>query len=96
MKMYVDELPKDCLECVCLDHSMGCNFRPTNIEYDKRPKDCPLQPLAEYTKQVRKETIEEVLQTINNNFNCLGYIEDIKFEEFKKKLLDKIQGENNE
>lgn len=63
MKIYVDELPKCCLECQlecpyedrCVDTiTMNCS------ECIGRPKDCPLQSLSDYTKQVRNEVCEEI------------------------------------
>ena len=63
MKVYVDEFPKCCLECQlecpyedrCVDTiTMNCS------ECIGRPKDCPLQPLADYTKQVREKVCEEI------------------------------------
>lgn len=50
------------------------------------------QPLADYTKQVRKE----VLDIIDKKFNCCGYVEE-KFEDIKKYILDQIeQGKQND
>ena len=93
MRIYVDELPKCCLECQlecpyedrCVDTiTMNCS------ECIGRPKDCPLHSLADYTKQVRKE----VLDIIEEKFNCCGYVEE-KFEDIKKYVLDQIeQGES--
>ena len=93
MRIFVDELPKCCLECQlecpyedrCVDTiTMNCS------ECIGRPKDCPLHSLADYTKQVRKE----VLDIIEEKFNCCGYVEE-KFEDIKKYVLDQIeQGES--
>ena len=43
--------------------------------------------------QVRHEICEEIMNKIDEKFNCCGYIEDIKFEDFKKIILDQIEGE---
>ena len=50
------------------------------------------QSLADHDKQVRKE----VLDIIEEKFNCCGYVEE-KFEDIKKYVLDQIeQGEQHE
>ena len=62
MKVYVDELPKDCIDCPCeseyycnlLNEDVGC------LEWGETHKNCPLQSLTDYTKQVRKEVCEEI------------------------------------
>lgn len=43
------------------------------------------QPLSDHDKQVRKE----VLDIIEEKFNCCGYVEE-KFEDIKKYVLDQI------
>ena len=87
MKVYVDELPKDCWDCPMHDGENGwCKMLVCYTDYI--PKDCPLQSLSDYTKQVRKE----VLDIIEEKFNCCGYVEE-KFEDIKKYVLDQLQGE---
>ena len=62
MRIFVDELPKDCIDCPCeseyycnlLNEDVGC------LEWGEIHKGCPLQSLADYTKQVRKEMCEEI------------------------------------
>ena len=91
MKVYVDELPKDCIDCPCeseyycnlLNEDVGC------LEWGEIHKGCPLQSLADYTKQVRKEVVD----IIEEKFNCCGYVEE-KFEDIKKYVLDQLQGES--
>ena len=68
MTIYVSELPKDCEECPCcnkdVDYGSCCNLGA--YEYDdyfcinKKHPRCPLQSLADYTKQVRKEVVQEI------------------------------------
>ena len=91
MEYFVDELPKDCIDCACeseyycnlLNEDVGC------LEWGEIHKGCPLKTIADYTKQVRKE----VLDIIEEKFNCCGYVEE-KFEDIKKYVLDQIeQGE---
>ena len=71
MKVYVDEFPKDCIDCPCeseyycnlLNEDVGC------LEWGEIHKGCPLQSLADYTKQVRKEVCEKIKKQIFNHFN---------------------------
>ena len=104
MKVYVDKFPKSCKECPCCSEqdfaicSQYCEVLNEYIseivesEQELKPKTCPLQSLADYTKQVRNDVAQEVLHIIDNNFNCLGYVEE-KFDNIKKCVLEKMQGE---
>ena len=68
MKVYVSELPKKCEDCYCLyyDDYAECYKCPLMLDNEVkywaicRDKDCPLQSIADYTKQVRKEVCEEI------------------------------------
>ena len=63
MKIYVDEMPKSCGDCVFCkqtEYCYYCDKLHTKLDYIDKDKDCPLQPLADYTKQVRKEVCEEI------------------------------------
>lgn len=63
MKVYVDELPKDCWDCPMHDGENGwCKMLVCYTDYI--PKDCPLQSLSDYTKQVRKKVCEEIRNKI--------------------------------
>ena len=78
MRIYVDELPKDCIDCPC-ESEYYCNLLNEVVgccKWGEIHKNCPLQSLADYTKQVRKE----VLDIIEEKFNCCGYVEE-KFED---------------
>ena len=44
-------------------------------------------------KNLRHEICEDIMNKIDEKFNCCGYIEDIKFEDFKKIILNQIEGE---
>ena len=98
MKVYVDELPKKCEDCVFSetgfvydDEVRFCKLKPRCMNwialYDDKRKDCTLCSLADYTKQVRKEVCEEIRE--------IADIDD--WEEINgctlKKILDQIQGE---
>ena len=132
MKVYVDELPKNCEECPCCssdqyynymwgyytdtkmpyfdecnlkDYSKVCCEFKNKDEYKKyldsfpknnkeQYKTCPLQSLADYTKQVRKDVCEDFksrfLVTCQIEKGCdnatfsLGTLD---------RILDQIQGE---
>ena len=58
MRIYVDELPKDCWDCPMHDGENGqCKMLVCYTDYI--PKNCPLQSLADHTKQVRKEVCND-------------------------------------
>ena len=100
MKVYVEKLPKGCLSCPYIvdkgDYDL-CAIKDCVIDdafkyIDKRKKSCPLLSLSDYTKQVRKEVVD----IIEEKFNCCGYVEE-KFEDIKKYVLDQIeQGKQND
>ena len=91
MKVYVDELPKDCIDCPCeseyycnlLNEDVGC------LEWGEIHKNCPLQSLADYTKQVRKEVCEKIRTFAYDTFKEFGYFDETDLEH----ILDQIQGE---
>ena len=95
MKIYVDgELPECCNDCEFgyFYDCQYCSLRPDLAREDiwvEKEKYCPLQSLDDYTKQVRNE----VLDIIEEKFNCCGYVEE-KFEDIKKYVLDQLQGES--
>lgn len=93
MRSYVDELPKNCWECIFADNQKGyCDLQETRIlrQFTKRDIGCPLQSLADYTKQVRKEVCEEIGKNVAVdiiNFKVYARYDDLV------KVLDQIQGE---
>lgn len=68
MKIYVDELPKDCNECPCLndDIEQGCHCNlgifdcDDGFKLNKKHPNCPLILITDYTTQVRKDLIKEI------------------------------------
>ena len=79
MKVYVSELPKDCIECpFCqdikvnagMDRLLFCKANKgkaiKNIEksFDKCIVKNEFQSLADYTKQVRKEVCDEIKEEV--------------------------------
>lgn len=60
MKVYVDsELPKQCHNCRFRHKDLCCITNDYFLN-----KDCPLQSLTDYTKQVRKEVCEEIKEKL--------------------------------
>ena len=100
MEYFVDEMPRDCASCKHYHMNCADGYSCSKLRKEIHPnfsegigyrhQDCPLQSLTDYTKQVRKE----VLDIIEEKFNCCGYVEE-KFEDIKKYVLDQIeQGES--
>ena len=103
MKVYVDELPKSCEECPFFDLKDGyCSQQEMHLDFEFRKDtgidvDCPLQSLADYTKQVRKKVCEEIRKMLPNYIYSFQEpevprtkvieLEDVKY------ILDQIQGE---
>ena len=97
MKVYVDELPSCCEDCPFFDLEDGyCSQQEMHLDFEFRKDtgidiDCPLQSLADYTKQVRKEVIDKVYevheQAIPHDL-CWSWA-------VIEKELNQIQGENN-
>lgn len=102
MKLYVDELPKSCLECPCFNKVNGrCQIDNLYMDTDSEPIECPLQPLSDYTKQVRKEVCEELRKTLFEylKVNSMEELENLSlldstltYDVITDKL-DQIQGE---
>lgn len=78
MKVYVDKLPKCCEECpMCRSGKLKLQRNGRYVEaeqcifgqykyqtIDDEIDTCPLQPLSDYTKQVRKKVCEEIRNKI--------------------------------
>lgn len=91
MKVYVDELPKNCIDCPC-ESEYYCNLLYEDVgccKWGEIHKNCPLQPLSDYTKQVRKEVLEKVYKVLEQAVPhdlCWSWA-------VINKELDQIQGE---
>ena len=87
MECFVDEMPKDCIECpFCqdikvnagMDRLLFCKANKgkaiKNIEksFDKCIVKNEFQSLADYTKQVRKEVCEEVYKKCEPLFRLVN------------------------
>ena len=107
MKVYVDELPECCNDCELgyFYDCQYCSLRPDLAREDiwvEKEKDCPLQSLADYTKQVRKEVCEEIKKFANSIFTRYEKreLDDVAYGEILccnvliKKLED-VKRENN-
>ena len=73
MKVYVDELPKDCIDCPC-ESEYYCNLLNEDIgccKWGEIHKNCPLQPISDHDKQVRKEVVQEITELAKNQFEFL-------------------------
>ena len=97
MRIYVDELPKSCDDCEFgyFYDCQYCTLRPDLMRKDEwceKEKHCPLETTQSLKQQARKEVVDE----IEEKFNCCGYVEE-KFEDIKKYVLDQIeQGKQND
>lgn len=107
MKVYIDELPKSCEECpMCRSGKLKLQRKGRYVEaeqcvfgqYKYRTIDdeidtCPLQSLADYTKQVC-EKIRKELKLNNENSKpdtaCCVYYDNMK------EILDQIENEKKE
>ena len=71
MECFVDEMPKDCIGCPC-ESEYYCNLLNEDIgclKWGEVHKNCPLQSISDYTKQVREEVCEKIKKQIFNHFN---------------------------
>lgn len=74
MKVYVDEFPKDCIDCPC-ESEYYCNLLHEDVgclKWGEIHKNCPLQSLSDYTKQVRKEVCELVRVKADDKYFEMG------------------------
>ena len=66
MKVYVDELPKDCIDCPC-ESEYYCNLLKEDIgccKWGELHKNCPLQSLSDHDKQLRNGVVEEIKERL--------------------------------
>ena len=93
MKIYVDELPKNCGECNLKYAEASCCLYICIISDKpcKEMKKCPLQSLTDYTKQVRKEEKIKINRLVRNWLIKEGFTA-YEFDE----LFEEIRGTENE
>ena len=100
MEYFVDEMPRDCASCKHYHMNCADGYSCSKLRKEIHPnfsegigyrhQDCPLQSLADYTKQVRKEVCDE----IRNKIEQAKLIYEWKCEETTiEEILDQIQGE---
>ena len=96
MKVYVDELPKDCLDCPCeseyccklLNDDVGC------CKWGEIHKNCPLQSLSDYTKQVKKELVQEIWKEFDQRLmNKTQDMPIMRVANMINSVLDQVLGE---
>ena len=79
MEYFVDEMPRDCASCKHYHMNCADGYSCSKLRKEIHPnfsegigyrhQDCPLQSLADYTKQVIKEVCEKIKKQIFNHFN---------------------------
>ena len=91
MRIYVDELPKDCWDCPMHDGENGqCKMLVCYTDYI--PKNCPLQSLADHTKQVRKEVCNDFKSRFLATWQIEKGCDTASFSlEVLNRILDQIQ-----
>lgn len=103
MKAYVDELPKNCWQCIFSDNQKGyCDLLETRIlrQFTRRAIGCPLKSLADHDKQVRKEVCDEIKKQVIQS-TCYDTEEEVRNVIYDLnassvlEILDQLQGENN-
>lgn len=70
MKVFVDEMPKNCDYCPCKSE-IWCELTKRELDYnelvaDKRPSDCPLLSIQEHDVKMSLKEIEEELSEVKN------------------------------
>lgn len=102
MKMYVDELPRSCGDCEFFKANTDCYYCDKlhmKLGYINKEKDCPLQSLAEYNKQVRKEVLDELCNMLGDRAELIDFGHNVSefmfsvddLQECSKAILDQIQ-----
>ena len=112
MEYFVDEMPRDCAGCKYYHMNCADGYSCSKLRKEIHPnfsegigyrhQDCPLQSLADYTKQVRKEVVQEITQEVKklidskdfklcNHEYANGYCFGLQYD--LAKILDQLQGE---
>lgn len=111
MKVYVSELPKSCEECpMCRSGKLKLQRKGRYVEaeqcvfgqykyqtIDNEIDTCPLKPLSDYTKQVRKEIVQEIWKEFEQRLmNKTQDMPIMKVANMINSVLDQIQGDKND
>lgn len=110
MEYFVDEMPRDCASCKHYHMNCADGYSCSKLRKEIHPnfsegigyrhQDCPLQSLADYTKQVREEVVEEIKEKFNKKVlyvkidGLYSHVKAIKFDDVNK-ILDQVKGEIN-
>lgn len=97
MKVYVDELPKDCIDCPC-ESEYYCNLLNEDVgccEWGEIHKNCPLQSLSDHDNQVRKEVVEDIKERLKKaNLEIMSPIDLYSYtDNFLYQVEKEIKGE---
>lgn len=88
MRIFVDELPSCCEDCVCHNGVSGRCKLLHRTTFDTPPRDCPLQTLADHEKQVRKQVCSEIGGEIYTQMIVYG--KELRYSDLNL-ILDKIE-----
>ena len=97
MKVYVDELPKDCIGCPC-ESEYYCNLLKEDIgccKWGEIHKNCPLQTISNHDKQARKEVVEEIKERLKKaNLEIMSPIDLYSYtDNFLYQVEKELKGE---
>ena len=97
MKVYVDELPKDCIGWPC-ESEYYCNLLKEDIgccKWGEIHKNCPLILLSDYDKHVRKEVVEEIKERLKQaNLEIMSPIDLYSYtDNFLYQVEKELKGE---
>lgn len=87
-KMYVDELPKGCADCIC-EYDGFCEISGKYVSVAKS-KNCPLQTIKQHDRELVKEVCEDLTKSILN----LKYVNDTR--EFATYVLSIIKSKQKD
>ena len=107
MEYFVDEMPRDCASCKHYHMNCADGYSCSKLRKEIHPnfsegigyrhQDCPLQSLSDYTKQVRKEIVQEIKSAIKEKLTYSDNRVDCPFdngypdEDTICSVLDQIQ-----
>ncbi len=108
MEYFVDEMPRDCASCKHYHMNCADGYSCSKLRKEIHPnfsegigyrhQDCPLQTLADYTKQVRKEVCDKIREWHDEECESLDLDSDfdVGYSGALSNLwgvLDQIEGE---
>lgn len=104
MKIYLDELPKECFDCPCFkdDIEICCGLDDGIKDYHNFVEDssCPLETTQSLKQQVREEVVEEIKKRLakqrtkmQDDIHC--YPQTVVCWQDIVAILDQVKGEND-